>query len=62
MKNSLYINRTRLGLTQQMLAERAGISRRTVCMLEQEAHLPSYRVAMRVCRVLGLRPEEVFGQ
>jgi len=61
MKNSLYINRLRLGLTQQTLADQAGISRRTVCSLEQVGHLPSYRVAMRICRVLGMRPEEVFG-
>ncbi len=60
MKNPLYINRIRQGMTQQMLAERAGISRRTLCDLEQDKRLPSYRVALRLCRVLGLRPEEVF--
>ncbi len=60
MNNLLYISRLRRGLTQQGLAEQAGISRRTVCHLEREGRNPSLRVAMQICRVLEVSPEEVF--
>lgn len=60
MHNRVYIKRIRLGLTQQELAERAGISRRTVNTLESTGRYPSFRVGMRLCRALECRMEEVF--
>ncbi len=60
MHNRVYIKRIRLGLTQQELAERAGVSRRTVNALETTGRFPSFRVGVRLCRALGCSVEEVF--
>ena len=60
MFNYLYLNRVRNGLTQQELAARAGISRRTICRLEQSGGYPSLRVGMQISRALQCRFEEVF--
>ena len=48
MYNLLYFNRVRKGLTQQALAELAGISRRTVCRLESSGGYPSYASAAAI--------------
>ncbi len=60
MYNLLYFNRVRMGLSQQALAERSGVSRRTISTLESTGRLPSLRVGVRLCRVLGCGWEEVF--
>ena len=57
----LFFARVRSGLTQQQLAVKAGVSRRTVCALEQGEHLPTLRVGLKLCRALGCALEEVFG-
>ncbi len=60
MYSLLYIARLRKGWTQQALAEYSGVSRRTICALEQQERLPTARVGMRICRALGCGFEEVF--
>lgn len=60
MYNLLYFNRVRSGLTQQALADRAGVSRRTVCRLENTGCYPSCRVGMQISQALNCRFEEVF--
>lgn len=60
MNNLLYIKRIRRGLTQQALAERAGISRRTVCYLESSGRVPTFQVGVKLCRALECGLEEVF--
>ncbi len=60
MNNSLYITRIRMGLTQKELAERAGISRRTICYLEGGGRMPTIRVGLQICCALGCGLEEVF--
>ena len=60
MYHYLYMQRIRNGLTQQALAERAGISRRTVCRLEQSGKYPSLRVGLQISNALHCSLEEVF--
>ncbi len=60
MYNLLYFNRVRSGLTQQALADRAGVSRRTVCRLENTGCYPTFRVGLRLSLALNRRIEEVF--
>lgn len=60
MYSLLYIKRIQCGLTQQSLADQAGVSRRTVCDLERSGRLPTARVGLRLCRALGCGFEEVF--
>ena len=60
MYNYLYMNRVRNGLTQQELAARAGVSRRTICRLEKSGGYPTMRVGLQISRALSCRFEEVF--
>jgi len=48
------------GLKQSELAERAGISRQTLSVLESGRGQPATLIALRLARVLGCRVEELF--
>ncbi|MFL5417058.1 MAG: substrate-binding domain-containing protein [Myxococcales bacterium] len=52
--------RLKSGLKQSELAERAGISRQTLSVLESGRGQPSTSVALHLARVLGCRVEELF--
>ena len=47
-------------MTQQELADRAGITRQTVIALEQGKYYPSLELAFRLARIFGVSIEEVF--
>lgn len=47
-------------MTQQALADRAGCTRQTIMMLEQERYVPSLVLAMRIARVFSATVDEVF--
>ena len=49
-------------MTQQALAEAAGVSRQTVNALEQEDYNPTIRLCRAICRVLGKSLDELFGE
>lgn len=48
------------GLTQARLAEKAGIPRATLSLLESGAANPTLSVVLRVCAALGVRLEELL--
>ena len=52
--------RTRLNLTQEKLAELAGVRRETIVFLEQGKYNPSLKLAHNVAVILGVSIEEVF--
>jgi len=47
-------------MTQQELANRAGVTRQTIIAIEGGKYAPSLMLAFRIARVFGLRLEEVF--
>ena len=47
-------------MTQQELANRAGVTRLTIIAIEGGKYAPSLMLAFRIARVFGLRVEEVF--
>jgi putative transcriptional regulator len=47
-------------MTQQVLAERVGVTRQTVDAIELGKHSPSLKVAVRITRIFGKPLEEVF--
>jgi putative transcriptional regulator len=47
-------------MTQQQLAERAGVTRQTIIALEADRYVPSLVLAYRIARVFGVIVEEVF--
>ncbi|MDG3004611.1 helix-turn-helix transcriptional regulator [Paludisphaera mucosa] len=48
-------------MTQQTLAERAGVTRQTIIALEAGKYTPSLLLAFRLARAFGKGVEEVFG-
>jgi putative transcriptional regulator len=47
-------------MTQQALADRAGCTRQTIIVLEQERYVPSLVLAIRIARVFAKPVDEVF--
>lgn len=52
--------RTGQGLTQAALAERVGVSRKTINTVENGVFVPSAVLALRLARALGCRVEDIF--
>jgi len=57
----LRLARQARGFSQQQLAGMAGVSRQAVSAVEAGLSDPSLRVALALCRALGLTVEELFG-
>jgi len=47
-------------MTQQQLADLAGVTRQTIIALEANRYAPSLPLAFRIARVFGVAIEEVF--
>ena len=47
-------------MTQQALAEKAGVTRQTIVALEAQRYAPSLQLAFQIARVFGVGVEEVF--
>ena len=60
LDNTLRIQRARLGLTQEQLADRVGVTRKTVNTIERGRFIPSTLLALKLAKVLGVKVEELF--
>ncbi|WP_227396252.1 helix-turn-helix transcriptional regulator [Jeotgalibacillus aurantiacus] len=60
LKNSVKEWRMRNGLTQQELADRMGITRQTIGLIEKGDYAPSVLLALRMAAVMGVRVEDLF--
>jgi putative transcriptional regulator len=61
MKNRIPQIRKELGLTQEQLADKTGVTRQTIIALEQNRYNPSLGLAFSITKVLKKRAiEEVF--
>jgi len=58
--NRLKERRTEVGLTQADLAERCGVSRKTVNTVENGVFVPSTLLALKLATALDRRVEELF--
>lgn len=58
--NSLKTERDRLGLTQAELAQRVGVSRKTINTIENLVFSPSALLAIQLARTLDRRVEDIF--
>ena len=47
-------------MTQQQLAEKAGVTRQTIIAMEQDKYSPSLELAFRIALVFHVPLEEVF--
>jgi len=60
LTNSLRDERTRLGWTQAELAERVGVSRKTINTVENGVFIPSTVLALKLAAALGRPVEALF--
>ncbi len=60
MKNNIRELRTKLNMTQEDLAQRAGVRRETIVFLEQGKYNPSLNLAYEVSKALKASIDEVF--
>ena len=60
LENRLKERRTELGFTQAELAERVGVSRKTVNTVENGVFVPSTILALKLARALNVSVGELF--
>jgi putative transcriptional regulator len=48
------------GMTQQELADRAGVTRQTILSIEKGRYNPTIGLALRLARIFGVPVEELF--
>lgn len=59
--NTLRQHRTRLGMTQEELAQAVCVSRQTINSIETGRYVPSTVLALRVAAALAMPVEQLFG-
>lgn len=60
MKNKVKAFRSELGITQQELAERVGVSRQSINAIEGGKYVPSMLLGLKIARELNARAEDLF--
>jgi putative transcriptional regulator len=60
LKNTLKIERERLGLTQATLAEEIGVSRKTINTIENSVFVPSTILALKLAKAFDRQVEDLF--
>ena len=60
LNNDLKAKRSEQGWTQAELAERVGVSRKTINTVENNVFIPSTILALRLARALGVPVEQLF--
>lgn len=60
MRNKLEELRSKMGWTQQELADKVDVSRQTIISLENGRYNPSIILAFRLARLFQLKIEEIF--
>jgi putative transcriptional regulator len=60
MKNTLKVERAKLNLTQQNLADKVGVSRQTINSIEAERYVPSSVLAIKISEVFKTTVNDIF--
>ena len=60
MKNKIKVARAEQGMTQQQLADAAGVSRQTINAIESGKLVPSTVLALKMAQIFGKPVEEIF--
>jgi len=60
MKNSIKVERAKLNLTQQDLADLISVSRQTINSIEAGKYVPSTVLALKIAKVFKIPMEEIF--
>lgn len=60
MKNSIRVERARLKISQQQLADAIGVTRQTIYAIENDIFIPSTELALRMSAYFGKTVNELF--
>ncbi len=60
MNNKIRVARAELRMTQQQLAEAAGVSRQTINAIESGKFVPSTVLALKMAKIFNRPVEEIF--
>jgi putative transcriptional regulator len=60
MNNRIREYRARYSLTQEELAKKVNVRRKTIVFLEKNKYNPSLRLAYEIAKVFGSKIEEIF--
>lgn len=60
MNNKIRVARAEVRMTQQQLAEAAGVSRQTINAIESGKFVPSTVLALKMAQIFGKSVEEIF--
>ena len=59
-QNAVQAARIRKGITQQQLAERAGLARQSIISIEKGRFLPTIENALRIAEALDMAVKDLF--
>ena len=60
LTNTIKVQRAKKDLTQEQLAELAGVTRKTINTIEKGRYSPSTYLALKMAKVLDVSVEELF--
>jgi putative transcriptional regulator len=60
VNNRLKIARVQMGLTQQQLAEKIGVTRQTISLIEKGKYNPTLKLCLEICYALHKTLDEIF--
>jgi len=60
MKNSLKVERAKLNITQQELADKINVSRQTINSIEADRYIPSTILAIKISNVFNTTVNSIF--
>lgn len=60
MENKVKIARIQVSLTQQQLAEKIGVTRQTISLIEKGKYNPTLKLCLDICYVVNKTLDEVF--
>ena len=60
LRNTIKIHRKELGLRQEDVAEKVGVTRQTIIAIENSKYNPTLELAMKLSKLLDKPVEEIF--
>ena len=60
MKNTIKVERAKLNMTQQELADHIGVSRQTINSIETQKYIPSTILALKISRFFKINTDAIF--
>ena len=60
MKNTIKVERAKMDLTQEALADKIGVSRQTINSIEKGKYVPSTLLALKMAEIFNVEVNELF--